>query len=127
MRTLYPAVIEKEADSDYGIFFPDFPGCVSAGKSPEEALAMGAEALSLHVAGMVSDKDPIPTPTPVLNIKLDADIQVVCITMVPVIIPGRSVRINVTLDEHLIEEIDAVTSNRSRFLAEAAQERLRQM
>lgn len=38
--------------------------------------------------------------------------------------PGRSLRINVTLPEDLIAAIDRTTKNRSRFLAEAARERL---
>jgi hypothetical protein len=38
--------------------------------------------------------------------------------------PGRSLRINVTLPEDLIQAIDRTTKNRSRFLAEAARERL---
>ena len=39
MRTLYPTVIEKEPNSDYGIFFPDFPGSVSAGTGCAAAIA----------------------------------------------------------------------------------------
>jgi metal-responsive CopG/Arc/MetJ family transcriptional regulator len=38
--------------------------------------------------------------------------------------PGRSPRINVTLPEDLIKAIDRTTRNRSRFLPEAARERL---
>lgn len=45
-------------------------------------------------------------------------------TLVPVSIPGKARRVNVTLDEALLEEIDAVTDNRSRFLAEAARAEL---
>jgi len=41
-------------------------------------------------------------------------------------LPVRCKRINITLDERLIEQIDCVTSNRSGFLAEAAREKLRQ-
>ena len=37
---------------------------------------------------------------------------------------GRALRINVTLPEDLIAAIDKSSKNRSRFLAEAARERL---
>ncbi len=45
----YLAIVEKTADSDYGVFFPDVPGCVSAGETLEEARAFAVEALSLHL------------------------------------------------------------------------------
>ena len=34
---LYLAVIHKEPGSEYGVSFPDFPGCVTAGKTIDEA------------------------------------------------------------------------------------------
>ena len=38
--------------------------------------------------------------------------------------PAKSVRVNVMLPEDLVRAIDRVTSNRSRFLAEAARNKL---
>jgi predicted RNase H-like HicB family nuclease len=51
----YIAYLHKDAESDYGVSFPDFPGCITAGSSLEEARRMAAEALSLHIAGMRDD------------------------------------------------------------------------
>jgi predicted RNase H-like HicB family nuclease len=48
----YIAYLHKDKNSDYGVSFPDFPGCITAGSSLEEARAMAAEALALHVTGM---------------------------------------------------------------------------
>jgi len=120
----YPAIIEKDANSDYGISFPDFPGCVSAGATAEEAIAMGGEALAGHIAIMAKDGDPIPDPTRLEAVDLDPEVRVVCLTLIPAIIPGKVVRINVTLDEALLEEIDTIARNRSGFLADAAREKL---
>jgi predicted RNase H-like HicB family nuclease len=36
----YIGIIRKEADSDFGVSFPDFPGVVTAGKSLDDARAM---------------------------------------------------------------------------------------
>ena len=124
MKKHYPAIIEKDEDSDYGISFPDFLGCVSAGDTVEDALRMGTEALNIHIAGMVEDGDYIPEPTHIEDIKVEDDINAVCVTLMPVYLPGKARRINITLDENLIEQIDAVASNRSAFLAEAARARL---
>jgi hypothetical protein len=38
---------------------------------------------------------------------------------------GRSVRVQITMDSQLLSRIDEVTSNRSRFLADAATDRLK--
>ena len=59
----YIAYLHKDRDSDFGVSFPDFPGCITAGKSLEEARRMAAEALALHIAGMVEDGEAIPEPS----------------------------------------------------------------
>ncbi|MGV1013498.1 MAG: type II toxin-antitoxin system HicB family antitoxin [Methyloceanibacter sp.] len=123
-RLFYPAILEKEPGSVFGVTFPDFPGLVSAGETAEQALIHAHEALAGHVALMVQDGDALPEPTPVEAVTADPDIQVVAVTLVGVTIPGRAKRVNVTLDEALLEEIDEIADNRSRFLAEAARAEL---
>jgi predicted RNase H-like HicB family nuclease len=56
----YLAHVHKDAGSDFGVSFPDFPGCVSAGSTLEEARAMAAEALALHIEGLRADGETIP-------------------------------------------------------------------
>ena len=43
----YIALLRKDPDSDYGVDFPDFPGCVTAGTDLDEASASAREA-GLH-------------------------------------------------------------------------------
>ncbi len=124
MKRYYPAIIDKDAGSDFGISFPDFPGCVSAGTTIEEAVAQGTEALALHVAGMAEDGEPIPEPSQVDRLARDPKLRPAAIVLVPAVLPSRPVRINVTMDSALIEEIDSVARNRSGFLAEAARAEL---
>ena len=38
--TSYIALLRKQPRSDYGVDFPDFPGCVTAGRTLEEARRM---------------------------------------------------------------------------------------
>lgn len=59
----YIALLHKQADSDFGVEFPDFPGCITPGGTLEEARRMAAEALLLHVEGMMEDGDPVPEPS----------------------------------------------------------------
>lgn len=43
--------------------FPDLPECITEGDNLEEAHAMAAEAMALHLYGMERDGDPIPRPS----------------------------------------------------------------
>ncbi|MBM3536374.1 MAG: hypothetical protein FJX55_00890 [Alphaproteobacteria bacterium] len=52
MARAYIALIHKERKNDFGVSFPDFPGCVTAGSTLQEAADMAAEALELHIEGM---------------------------------------------------------------------------
>jgi len=57
----YIALIHKDKDSAYGVSFPDFPGCISAGDTFDEVMAMGKEALGFHAEGMLEDGQELPT------------------------------------------------------------------
>ena len=62
MERTYIALVEKDVTSDYGVFFPDLPGCVTAGSTFEEAREMACEALALHLEGMAAHREYIPPP-----------------------------------------------------------------
>jgi predicted RNase H-like HicB family nuclease len=125
MRKLYyPALVDKDEDSDFGVSFPDFPGCVSAGESIEQAVLGAQEALAGHVALMLADGDAMPAPSELEEIAARKEASTVAVTLIPVVLPGRARRVNVTLDEALLEEIDQISNNRSGFLAEAARAEL---
>ena len=124
--TSYIALIRKDADSDYGVDFPDFPGCVTAGHTLDEARSMAVEALALHVEGMAEDGNKIPEPASLDTVMADlANNDAVAILVDVPAKPSRAIRINVTLPGDLLEQIDRVTQNRSRFLTEAARARLK--
>ena len=123
--TAYIALLRKDADSDYGVDFPDFPGCVTAGATLEEARRMAAEALAFHVEAMLADGEALPDPTDLDAIMADPENHDGIGFLVDLQSrPGRAMRLNVTLPEDLVRSIDAVTTNRSRFLADAARQLL---
>ena len=74
----YIALIHKDRESDFGISFPDFPGCISAGSTLEEAASMAAEALSGHVALMAEGGLEIPEPTPLDEIRKNREHRSEC-------------------------------------------------
>lgn len=123
--TAYIALLRKDASSDYGVDFPDFPGCVTAGRSLDEARHMAPEALVLHLEGMASDGAAPPEPATLDAIMADAANRDAVAFLVDVpAAPARSIRINVMLPEDLLKQIDRTTRNRSRFLADAARAKL---
>jgi len=67
---LYPAVAFEDK-SGFSMYFPDLPGCFSAGKTADEILANAREALSLHLFGLEQDGDSIPEPSSVSSLSLE--------------------------------------------------------
>jgi len=124
--TAYVALLRKQVESDFGVEFPDFPGCITAGTTLEDARRMAAEALLLHVEGLIEDGSLIPEPSGLDEILTDPRYKDTAAVLVDV--PTRwprSVRVNVSVPEDVLQAIDRVTDNRSRFLADAAREKLR--
>ncbi len=121
----YIALLRKDAASDYGVDFPDLPGCVTAGRTLEEARLAAAEALALHLEGLAQDGDAAPLPAELDAVMSDPHNSdaVAFLVDAPVVAP-RSVRVNVMLPEDVLQAIDKVSGNRSRFLADAARAKL---
>ena len=122
-RRLYPVVIHKDEDSDFGAVFPDFAGYTTGG-SVEDCLGQAEAFLADAVAFTLEEGDTLPEPTPVEEIDGDIREGAALIALAPVIVPGRAKRVTITIEEDLLAAIDARTSNRSGFLAEAARARL---
>lgn len=57
----YLIIIEK-ADENYSAYSPDLPGCVATGETREETVNKMAEAIEMHLEGLVEDNLPIPKP-----------------------------------------------------------------
>ncbi|MES2961290.1 MAG: type II toxin-antitoxin system HicB family antitoxin [Pseudomonadota bacterium] len=122
-KRIYLAVIQKDKSSDYAVIFPDFPTCITAGKTLDEAQNMAEEALQFHIDGMIEDKEEIPAPASLERVKAKykkAEIFLV----VPVKIPSKVTRINITIDEKFLRKLDKYLENhdesRSSFFVSAA-------
>ena len=120
-------VVHKDPKSEFGVSFPDFPGCITAGKSIDEAKDMAHDALSLHIKGMLEDGEIIPAPSKLENIMEDPDFSDAAAILVVSVSEDkpRSVRLNITVPEDMLRKIDFVAKkrgmSRSSFLVHAAQ------
>lgn len=124
-------LIHHEGDS-FGISFPDFPGCISTAQTMEAAITRGAQALALHVEGMREDDEAMPHLRSLTELQGDAQaaawMRNAVVAAVPVDFPGKAVRVNISMDEHLLDRVDRAArsagQSRSAYLAEAAQRRI---
>jgi predicted RNase H-like HicB family nuclease len=82
----YIALVHKDEGTSYGVSFRDVSGCIAAGDTFEEAVALAAEALAAHFDLMRADGDPIPLPRSYDQLKRDpeflADADGAIVTMV---------------------------------------------
>lgn len=123
----YPIFIHKDADSAYGVIIPDLPGCYSAGDTIEEALHNAHEAIECHIEGLLLDNDPIPLKKPIEEHLENPDLKNGVLAIIEIDISklsGKTTRINVSLPERFLKQIDEYTQshggNRSGFLVDAA-------
>jgi predicted RNase H-like HicB family nuclease len=127
----FVAIIEGGDEPGYSVFFPDLPGCASAGETIEEAARNAEEALGLHLRGMVEDSEEIPVATAPEHIKTDPEVKEVARFLVRGEIPARAVRLNISLDDSLILKIDRVAQarsmTRSGFIAQATRKALEEI
>ncbi len=103
----YIGLIHKDPDSDFGVSFPNFPGVITAGTTLDDARAMAQEALALHIEGLTEDGEAIPEPSSLEEIMSDPDNRsgVAILVSVKTEQP-KAVRVNVTLPEDVLEQID---------------------
>lgn len=69
----YIGLIRKESESDFGVDFPDFPGCVTAGNSIDEARKMAQEALQGHIECMQEVGVDVPLPSSLKAVMSERD------------------------------------------------------
>jgi predicted RNase H-like HicB family nuclease len=124
------ALIHEE-NGVFGASFPDFLGCTTVADSLDAIVPKAAEALAFHVEGLIED-GPLPPVRTLAQLRKDPifreDSTGAMIALVPYAPPARAARINITLDESLLERVDraaeAAGETRSGYLAAAARQRL---
>lgn len=121
----YIGLIHKDDQSDFGVSFPDFPGAITAAASLDEARAMAEEALAFHVEGLIQDGEPIPEPSTLESVMAAPENRDgVAILVSLTTAAKKAVRVNVTLPEDVLDQIDRFADShgytRSGFLVHAA-------
>lgn len=130
----YLGVVESEPKSAFGIWFPDMPGCFPASDEFDDLPRIAAELLRQHVEALESNGRVVPDPRSLGEVLVDPKVveamaRGATTMMIPLLAdPGRTVRINITMDRGLLDQIDEAANarglTRSAFLAQAAREKI---
>jgi len=101
----YPVILEK-TNEGYSTYIPNLKGCVSFGKDIDEAIKNTKEALTLHVSGMIEDKERAPS-FDTDAVQKEAKGNFVAFVepdqlLLSKLVKGKAKRINITIDEHLL-------------------------
>jgi len=68
VKHAYPAMITyNESDTIFSVDFPDLKGCLTFGKTYDEALRMACDALSLYLESLIERKLVIPKPSDITS------------------------------------------------------------
>lgn len=84
----YVAIVEEAGpETAVGVWFPDLPGCFSAGEDLDEALRNAPEAIALYAESLAEDGRSLPPPRTLTELKHDpgvsADIREFMVALVP--------------------------------------------
>src|SRR5262245_46879695 len=103
----YFAVVHKDEDSSFGVYFPDLPGCFSGGETEDEAIENARIALRMYA----EDESNVPEARSIAVLKKDPEVRkeleggafLIC---VPLIVADRKRRYNLMLDRSLVSSVD---------------------
>lgn len=123
--TTYIALFEYEQGKQgFSVVFPDFPTLITSGDTYEETLQMAHEALAGHIEVLQDYNEQMPEARTIEQIQKtweeweewEENYTFLVVPITAFLWSKKSKAINVELEEHLLERLDMVTSNRSEFI-----------
>ncbi|MCD7903370.1 MAG: type II toxin-antitoxin system HicB family antitoxin [Oscillospiraceae bacterium] len=119
---VYPAVFHPNADSTYTVMFPDLPGCITEGKSLENALYMSQSALTQWIEYLTETKQDVPAASASVEINLSKD-EFINLTRADVR-DSRAVHRTVSIPKWMDDQVAEAGLSLSRVLQDALKDRL---
>ena len=123
MEFVYPAVFQKNDDGSYTVVYPDLPGCISEGKSLENAMYMAQTALTQWVEYLVEGNQAIPEASDFKSISTD-EMEFVNLIRAETK-NGRAVKRTVSIPKWMDDKVSEAGLSLSRVLQDALLQRLR--
>lgn len=113
----YFALIDGDPGA-YGASFPDLPGCTAMGATLDEAMVAASEALADWIGTLKDKGGAIPRPRSAEALRGDPEVATaladgaILAALLLVRATGKPVRANLTLDEGLVDALDAAAHRR---------------
>lgn len=115
---VYPALFHlNEDDGSYTITYPDLPGCISEGKSLENALYMAQDALCMWLRYLLDDGQELPSASGLAQVKPGSGEFVNLIRAS--VQDNRAVRRTVSIPKWMDERVTAAGISLSKVLQDA--------
>ena len=74
MRTLcYRITLRKEPEGGYTVLVPALPGCITYGKTVEEAIEMARDAINGYIESLIEDGEAIPVEEDLIECRLTVE------------------------------------------------------
>lgn len=88
----YIALIHKDADTGYGVSFPDVPGVITGGDTIDEAIQQASEVLEFAAEDWENrdGSKNFPSPRTIDELRADAEFQENAADAVVVAVPFRA-------------------------------------
>lgn len=120
----FPAIF-FESEGGFDFVCPDIPGFAAhGGPGFDAAAATAREVLASHLAALLDNGGAMPRPSDLAEMRADPEFaddfaEAAGVIMLPAIVPaGRTLRVNLSLDENTLDLIDS--SARDRGLTRSA-------
>lgn len=119
---VYPAVFHPNDDGTYTVTFPDLPGCITEGKSLENAILMAQDAMAAWLGYTLEHKEPIPAVSALQTLEVSPDefVNLICADVKD----GRAVRRTVSLPKWMDDKVLENGLSLSKVLQDALESRL---
>ena len=86
MQGYIALIFPADETGNLTVLFPDVPGCGTCAATFAEAVQMGRDALSGHLAALREDNDPVPVPRTLEAITADPEFADVAREAIPQLI-----------------------------------------
>ncbi|GJE61868.1 type II toxin-antitoxin system HicB family antitoxin [Methylobacterium trifolii] len=71
----YLGILERDPGSLWGIWFPDLPGCATAGETADIALDRAPDVLRLWIEDAQTENEALPRARSIEDLKQDAEVR----------------------------------------------------
>ena len=117
MQYIYPAIFHANNDGSYTITYPDLPGCISEGKTLENALFMAQDALLQWIGYLLDKGQEIPEASDIKGLAIEENefANLVCAE----IKDGRAVKRTVSIPKWMDDRVIKSGLSLSRVLQDA--------